>query len=121
MNKETKVTPSSGNVFADLGLPNADEEAAKVDLAFEISQIIEERGLTQTEAAEIMGVDQPKVSALVRYRLDGFSMERLYRFLNALGRDIEIVVTPKPKGRKEATLRVTRTAARSRVRRPTKV
>ncbi len=121
MSDETKVTPSSGNVFADLGLPNADEEAAKVDLAFEIKQIIEDRGLTQTEAAEIIGVDQPKVSALVRYKLDGFSMERLYRFLNALGRDVEIVVRPKSKSRKEATLKVTRTAGRSRVRRPAKV
>ena len=121
MSKEMKVTTSSGNVFADLGPPNADEEAAKVDLAFEISQVIEERGLTQTEAAEIMGVDQPKVSALVRYKLDGFSMERLYRFLNALGRDVEIVVKPKPKSRKEATLKVTRPAARSQVRRPAKV
>ena len=69
MSGETKVTLSSGNVFADLRLPNADEEVAKVDLAFEISRVIDERGLTQIEAAEIMGVDQPKVSALVRYRL----------------------------------------------------
>jgi predicted XRE-type DNA-binding protein len=119
MSKETKVTPSSGNVFADLGLPNADEEAAKVDLAFEISRIIEERGLTQTEAAELMGVDQPKVSALVRYRLDGFSMERLYRFLNALGRDVEIVVKPKAARRKEGTLKVM--TRQSRVRRHAKV
>ena len=121
MSDETKVTPSSGNVFADLGLPQAEEELAKVDLAFEISRIIEERGLTQVEAAEIMGVDQPKVSALVRYRLNGFSMERLYRFLNALGRDVEIVVSPKPKSREQATLRVTRRSERSRVRRATKV
>jgi len=121
MNDETKVTPSSGNVFADLGLPNADEELAKADLAFEIGRVIEERGLTQVEAAKVMGVDQPKVSALLRYRLDGFSMERLYRLLNALGRDIEIIVSPKPKGRKQATLRVTRKSGRSRVRRATKV
>ncbi len=121
MSDETKVTQSSGNVFADLGLPQAEEELAKVDLAFEISRIIEERGLTQVEAAEIMGVDQPKVSALVRYRLNGFSMERLYRFLNALGRDVEIVVSPKPKSRDQATLRVTRRSERSRVRRATKV
>jgi len=121
MSEKKVFTPSSGNVFADIGLPNADEEAAKVDLAFEISQIIEERGLAQTEAAEIMGVDQPKVSALVRYRLDGFSMERLYRFLNALGRDVEIVIKPKPKNRKEATLKVTCTGTRPRVRRPAKV
>ena len=121
MSDEIKVTPSSGNVFDDLGLPNADEELAKADLAFEISRIIEERGLTQVEAAEIMGVDQPKVSALVRYRLDGFSMERLYRFLNALGTDVEIIVRPKPKNREQATLSVTRKAAGSRVRRATKV
>jgi predicted XRE-type DNA-binding protein len=121
MSDETKVTASSGNVFADLGLLNADEELAKADLAFEISRVIEERGLTQVEAAEIMGVDQPKVSALVRYRMDGFSMERLYRFLNALGSDVEIIVGPKPKSRERATLSVTRKADRSRVGRTTKV
>ena len=121
MNDETKVTPSSGNVFADLGLPNADEELAKADLAFEIGRVIEERGLTQVEAAKVMGVDQPKVSALLRYRLDGFSMERLYRLLNALGRDVEIIVRPKPKSREHGTLSVTRKAERSRARRATKV
>lgn len=112
MSDDTKVTASGGNIFADLGLPNADEELAKVDLAFEIGEVIAERGLTQAEAAEIMGVDQPKVSALVRLKLDGFSMDRLYRFLNALGRDVEIVVRPKPKGRKAAKLSVTRKAGR---------
>ena len=110
MSNEIKVTRSSGNVFADLGLPDADQLLAKADLAIEISRIIEERGLTQAEAAEIMGVDQPKVSALVRGRLEGFSMERLYRFLNALGRDVEIVVSPTPKNRAEARLKVTRKA-----------
>jgi predicted XRE-type DNA-binding protein len=116
MSKETKVTPSSGNLFADLGLPDADEELAKADLAFEINHVIEGRGLTQVEAAEIMGIDQPKVSALARYRLDGFSMERLYRLLNALGRDVEIIVKPMPKGRKQATLRVRRSVGRSHAR-----
>lgn len=110
MSDDIKVTPSSGNVFADLGLPDADQLLAKADLAIEISKIIDERELTQAEAAEIMGVDQPKVSALVRGRLDGFSMERLYRFLNALGRDIEIVVRPLPKNRTEAHTKVTRKA-----------
>lgn len=121
MSKELEYTISSGNVFADLGLPDADELLAKTDLAIEIRHIIEDRGLTQAEAAELMGIDQPKVSALVRCKLDGFSMERLYRFLNALGRDVEIVVKPKPKSRKEATLRVRRGAAGSRVRRVAKV
>ena len=109
---------SEGNVFADLGLPDADHLLAKADLAIEISSIIEDRGLTQAEAAEIMGVDQPKVSALVRGRLGGFSMERLYRFLNALGRDVEIVVRPTPESEKGSRLRVTREPARSRARRP---
>ena len=117
MNKQPEYEVGSGNVFADLGLPDAEELKAKALLVIEIIQIIEARGLKQAEAAEIMGIDQPKVSALVRGRLNGFSMERLYRFLNALGRDVEIVVKPKPKSRKEATLRVTRKAARPRVRR----
>jgi predicted XRE-type DNA-binding protein len=112
MSDDTKVTPSSGNVFADLGLPNADQLLAKADLAIEISQVIEERGLTQAEAAEIMGVDQPKVSAIVRGRLEGISMERLYRFLVALGRDVEIVVRPTPASRRAARLTVRRKAAR---------
>ena len=117
MSEDIKVTRSSGNVFADLGLPGADHLLAKADLAIEISSIIEDRGLTQAEAAEIMGVDQPKVSALVRGRLDGFSMERLYRFLNALGRDVEIVVRPTPESQKGSRLRVTRKPAPSRTRR----
>jgi predicted XRE-type DNA-binding protein len=106
MKKSPRFEESSGNVFADLGLPNAEELQAKADLAFEISRTIEERKLTQAEAAEILGVDQPKVSALVRGRLSGFSMERLYRFLNALGRDVEIVVQPVSRRGSSAGLRV---------------
>jgi predicted XRE-type DNA-binding protein len=102
-----KHTVSSGNVFADLGLPHAEELLAKADLAIQISQIIEDRELTQAEAAEMLGIDQPKVSALVRGRLEGFSMERLYRFLNALGQDVEIVVRPKPRSAQQGHTRVT--------------
>ena len=99
MSKKTpKHEVGSGNVCADLGLPDAAELHAKADLAYEISRIIDQRGLTQIEAAEILGVDQPKVSALVRGRLDGFSLERLSRFLNALGKDVEIVVRPVATG-----------------------
>jgi predicted XRE-type DNA-binding protein len=104
--EELNHTESSGNVFADLGLPDADELLAKADLAIQISRIIEERGLTQVEAAALLGVDQPKVSALARGRLEGFSMERLYRFLNALGQDVEIVVRPKPRAQSHAGVRV---------------
>lgn len=106
MKNEPGYTIGSDNVFADLGLPNADELLAKTDLAFQISRIIEDRGLTQAEAADILGIDQPKVSALVRGKVRGHSMERLYRYLNALGRDVDIIVRPKPRGRAEGTTRV---------------
>jgi predicted XRE-type DNA-binding protein len=106
MSKLPEHTVSSGNVFADLGLPNADELLAKSNLVIQITRLIEERGLTQAEAAEVLGVDQPKVSALVRGRLAGFSMERLYRFLNALGSDVDIVVRPKARNRSEGVVRV---------------
>lgn len=92
MNRDQKVTPSAGNVFEDLDLPEADTALAKAKLAARIGSIIEHRHLTQTEAAEILDIDQPKVSALVRGRLEGFSTERLLRFLNALGRDVDIVI-----------------------------
>ena len=110
--EDLKITRSSGNVFADLGLPDADQLLVKADLVIEITRVIEERGLTQAQAAESLGVDQPKVSALVRGRIDGFSLERLYRFLNALGRDVEIVVRPAPKGKREPRVTVKRPARR---------
>lgn len=106
MRKAPDHRVSSGNVFEDLGLSAATELQAKADLAYEISRTIEDRGLTQAEAAEILGVDQPKVSALVRGRLTGFSMERLYRFLIALGKEIEIVVRPRPSRASQSSLRV---------------
>ena len=97
---------SSGNVFADLGLPNAEDRLAKAELARKISEIIAKRRLTQAEAAELLGIDQPKISALARGRLEGFSLERLMRFLNVLGRDVEIVVKPKTRGRRRASVSV---------------
>jgi predicted XRE-type DNA-binding protein len=103
-----EVTEGSGNVFADLGLPDSEELLAKARLASAISDIIESRGLTQAEAAELMGTTQPKVSNLINGRLEGFSFERLARFLNSLGRDVEIVVesrsTPRKRGRLVVTL-----------------
>jgi predicted XRE-type DNA-binding protein len=85
----------SGNVFADLGLPDPEERLAKAKLAYRIYRIVEERGWTQAQAAQALGVDQPKVSALLRGRLAGFSIERLFRFLIALDQDVEISVRPK--------------------------
>ncbi len=88
------IEESSGNVFADLGLKNPEELLAKAELVQRIAEIIAERKLTQVRAARLLGVDQPKVSALLRGKLDGFSTDRLFRFLNALGRDVEIVIRP---------------------------
>ena len=95
MSEEIKVLTSSGNVFADLGLANSDELLIKAELVRQISNLIDARRLTQAEAAKILGIDQPKVSALLNGRLSGFSTDRLFRFLNALGSDVEIRVIPK--------------------------
>jgi predicted XRE-type DNA-binding protein len=91
--KEKSVTKSSGNVFEDLGLPDADGLMAKANLAIHIRRAIEVRKLTQLQAAEIMGLDQPKVSSIINGRLDGFSTDRLLRFLTDLGCDVKISVS----------------------------
>ena len=95
------VIESSGNVFADIGLPEPEVELLKAQLASLIRQVIEERQLTQADAAALMGIDQPKVSALLNGRLTNFSSERLLRLLTALGRDVDILVktTPRERGR----------------------
>jgi predicted XRE-type DNA-binding protein len=98
---------SSGNVFADLGLPRSEELIAKAALAAQIAEVVARRRLTQSQAARILGTGQPKVSELLSGRLDGFSMERLIRYLNALDRDVHIVVTPKPDDHERASLTVT--------------
>jgi len=106
----TKKAPgyevSSGNVFADLGLPDSDELLAKAALVHQILSIASHRHLTQSQTAAILGTTQPKVSDLFAGKLAGFSMERLMRFLNALDRDVRIVVSPKPRSRKKATVSV---------------
>lgn len=103
--KKETVTPSSGNVFADLGIPNPEQYLAKAELAAKIFIIVKRRRLTQAATAEILGINQPKVSALLRGRLDGFSTDRLFRFLNALGCDVQITVSP-PHPRKAGQVRV---------------
>ena len=90
--KRTDYKVSSGNVFADLEVDAPEEALAKAELTVKITEIIEAKGLTQAAAAKVLGIDQPKVSALLRGKLTGFSTERLIKFLNALGRDVEIVV-----------------------------
>src|ERR1700722_11655579 len=89
-----RVERGSGNVFADLGFSNPDLALAKAELVQRIRELIEERKLTQAKAAKLLGLDQPKVSALVRGRVEGYSMDRLFRFLNALGQRVEITVRP---------------------------
>lgn len=89
-------TKSSGNVFADLGLPDPEERLAKAELARQIENIIKKERLTQDKAAKLLGLSQPKVSALLHGKLAGFSMERLFKFLIALDQDIEIRIKSKP-------------------------
>lgn len=106
MNEEIKVQSSSGNVFADLGLANSDELLIKAELVRQITNLITAKSLVQTEAARLLGVDQPKISALLHGKLSGFSTERLFRFLNALGSDVEIRVIPKHQSDSQAQTRI---------------
>lgn len=92
MSEDMDVYESSGNVFADLDLPDAEERFAKAMLSRLIAKTIRERGLTQAQAAELLGTTQPKVSAVVRGQLAGFSMERLFRFLTVLGMNVRVEV-----------------------------
>jgi predicted XRE-type DNA-binding protein len=98
-NDNNQVIKSSGNVFADLGLPNAVELDTKVRLGVAIHTVVERRKLSQAAMAAELGVNQPKVSALMNYKLDGFSVERLIQFLVRLGQDVEISVKSKPSSR----------------------
>ncbi len=106
MTKEITVTKGSGNVFADLGHPNPEEALAKSRLAQHISELIEQQDLTQVQAAELLGIDQPKISKLLRGQLREFSTDRLFRFLNALNQDVEIVIKEKPRSRRKAMVSV---------------
>jgi len=100
------VIPSSGNVFADLGFEEPEEELTKAQLASHIRQIIQRRRLTQVAAAALMGIDQPKVSALLNGRITNFSTDRLMRLLTALGQDVEIVVRERPSSLEKGRIRV---------------
>jgi predicted XRE-type DNA-binding protein len=101
-----RITSSSGNAFADLGLSGAEEKKTKVRLAVAINQIVEQSRLSQAAAGRQLRINQPKVSALANYRLEGFSVERLMNFLNALGRDVEIVIR-RPRSRRAPGIHVT--------------
>lgn len=109
MKKKIALTRGSANVFADLGYANSEEMLAKAQLVSRISDIIKQRRLTQGDAATLLGIDQPNVSRLLRGQLGGFSYERLLKFLNTLGCDVEIVV--KRSGRTRRHPQVTVKAA----------
>lgn len=103
---KVEIQSGSGNVFADLNLENPTELLVKAELARQIQHLIEHQQMTQAIAAEILGIDQPKVSALMNGKLSGFSIPRLFRFLNALGQDVEIIVREKPLAHAKASTSV---------------
>ncbi len=114
------IEPSSGNVFHDLGFRHPEVELAKAQLVLAISTLLSERPVTQSEAARLVGLPQPKISQLLRGDVTGFSTDRLLRVLNRLGQDVQIVVTPVPVRRPLGRVRVvgsrsaTKVAARHR-------
>lgn len=97
LNETISSTPSSGNIFEDLGLPDANELMIKSTLVIKINTIIEKKHLSQTEAAALLGITQPKVSMLQNGKLRGFSLEKICLMLTKLGRNVDIVVTPHKK------------------------
>jgi phage-related protein/predicted XRE-type DNA-binding protein len=97
---DERVITGSGNVFADLKLPDAPELDTKLRLGATICNIVKRRHLSQADVAGLLGINQPKVSALLHFKLEGFSVERLIRFLVALDRDVEIVIKHKPRNRR---------------------
>lgn len=111
MTKMPKVTAGSGNIFADIGLPDSDELLLKAELVSEIMRLMKLRKLTQAKAAAMTGVAQPDLSNLFRGRLRGFSIERLLAMLTAFGRDVEVVVRPGAKAGKKGGMKFRRVAA----------
>ena len=107
---KAKSTKSSGNVFADIGVPNVEEHLAKADLVIGIAAIIRSKKLSQSAAAKLVGLEQPDISRLMRGHFEGFSYDRLFSILNALGENIRIVVSDAKPGR-EAKLEFEFTAA----------
>jgi predicted XRE-type DNA-binding protein len=103
--EDTAIERGSGNVFADLGLPDAETHLLKAELVARIDQIVRQRRLTQARAAELLGLSQPDVSRLLRGSFRDFSVERLLRLLTTLGRDVEIVIR-KPRSRRPGRLSI---------------
>ncbi len=105
-NERPEIEASSGNVFADLEVPHPEEMLAKAELALRIGTILSEQRLTQAKAAALLGIDRASLAALSRGKLEDFSTERLFRFLNLLGQDVDIVVRPRRRGDQQGATRV---------------
>lgn len=103
---DERIEPGSDNVFADLGFRKAEEHLLKAKLATKIAQLIEEKGWTQATAAERTGLDQPKISHLLRGRLSGFSADRLFAILNRLGHSVEVRISAKERAPEKTHTRV---------------
>ena len=104
--RDARIVRGTKNVFADLGYPDAAERQAKLRLAYALNQLLEQRKLSQSDAAKVLRVSQPKVSALRNYKLAGFSVERLMNLLMALDRDVDIVIRRRPRSRKAGRITV---------------
>jgi predicted XRE-type DNA-binding protein len=117
MTRKSKVETGSGNVFADLGFDAPEEELTKAQLASQVRQIIGAKRLTQVAAARVMGVDRPRVSALLNGRLENFSSDRLMRFLTLLGQDVDIIVRSKRNARSQGRIVVRGAAPSGRAKR----
>ncbi len=98
MSDDIRSETSCGNVYKDLGLPDADELFMKAQLGFEVFDQIEKRKLTQAQAAEILGVDETEIAPLMKGKFSGYNVERLFRFLNRLNISIDIYLKPSPQG-----------------------
>jgi len=107
--EKIKIYESSGNIYKDLGYKDAEEALAKAKIAMKINDIIKKSGNTQEKTAKILGIDQPKISNLINGRLRGFSMERLFKFLNALDHDVEIIIRDRNQIKSERNFSVINT------------
>jgi predicted XRE-type DNA-binding protein len=108
--RRNEIEVGTGNVFADLGYADAKERTLKVELALEVNRVLEQRKLTQARAAQLLGIAQPHVSDLARYRLNRFSVERLMQFLTQLGKDVEIRIAKRPARRTRQGVRISHVA-----------
>jgi predicted XRE-type DNA-binding protein len=115
MKKTIKFKKGSGNVFADLGIPNPEDAFAKAEVVRRIDKIIKRKKLTQIKVAKILKIGQSKVSQLLRGYFQNFSLERLFRFLNDLGQDVNISITPSRSSRGQGCTRIGDSTTKSRI------